>query len=278
MNVKILVAMHKSGFMSMHKQYLPVHVGSSISNEKLLIQTDNTGDNISRKNGSYCELTALYWAWKNLKDIDIIGLCHYRRYFNFYDAEQWPIENREETDFERFALDIPVGKLKSVNKGKIIVPAPWFFKDTLHSQFCQNHSYHDYDALRNIVLSVNDKYSEAFCNVMEKGIKLHPFNMFIMRWCDFDDMCSWLFDLLEKYEQVTDVSCYSMEQKRLYGFVSERLLNVWYLANEKKLIEVPVTMFADGAGIGMSKFNYLKDGLKCSLSRFILDRRMQKFW
>lgn len=33
---------------------------------------DNTGDNISLRNPNYCELTGLYWAWKNLK-CDYIG-------------------------------------------------------------------------------------------------------------------------------------------------------------------------------------------------------------
>ena len=34
-----------------------------------------TGDHISSKNPNYCELTGLYWAWKNL-DCEYIGLCH----------------------------------------------------------------------------------------------------------------------------------------------------------------------------------------------------------
>ena len=47
---------------------------------------DNTGDNISVKNKSYCELTTQYWAWKNT-DYDYYGFCHYRRYFSFSDKE-----------------------------------------------------------------------------------------------------------------------------------------------------------------------------------------------
>ena len=43
-------------------------------------QKDNTGENISAKNPMYCELTGLYWAWKNL-DADYLGLVHYRRHF-----------------------------------------------------------------------------------------------------------------------------------------------------------------------------------------------------
>ena len=61
--------------------FLPIQVGRAISSVDLGIQGDDTGDNISWKNRNYCELTALYWAWKNLKEVDIIGLCHYRRYF-----------------------------------------------------------------------------------------------------------------------------------------------------------------------------------------------------
>ena len=48
------------------------------------ILQDNTLDNIASKNDNYCELTACYWLWKNWSDSDYIGLCHYRRYFNFF--------------------------------------------------------------------------------------------------------------------------------------------------------------------------------------------------
>ena len=82
MNCKILVCCHKDDIYVNQEPYLPLQVGKALSDLDLGLLGDNTGDNISVKNKSYCELTGLYWAWKNLKGIDVIGLCHYRRYFD----------------------------------------------------------------------------------------------------------------------------------------------------------------------------------------------------
>ena len=80
MNVKVIVAAHKPYQMPQDEIYLPVHAGCE-GKESIGFQGDNTGDNISLKNPFYCELTCLYWAWKNL-GCDFIGLVHYRRYFS----------------------------------------------------------------------------------------------------------------------------------------------------------------------------------------------------
>ena len=86
--VKILVAIHKPDKVYGDKVYMPIQVGKSLSEFNLGFQGDNTGDNISEMNSMFCELTAHYWAWKNLKDVDYIGLCHYRRYFDIIITEE----------------------------------------------------------------------------------------------------------------------------------------------------------------------------------------------
>ena len=82
---KILVCCHKPDKFICDDIYMPIHVGKANSKMNLGIQGDDTGDNISSENSHFCELTGLYWAWKNLQNVDYIGLCHYRRYFNFND-------------------------------------------------------------------------------------------------------------------------------------------------------------------------------------------------
>ena len=79
MDIKILVAAHKPYRMPEDEIYFPIHVGKTGKTEIGFIG-DDTGENISDRNPSYCELTAAYWAWKNLK-ADYVGLVHYRRHF-----------------------------------------------------------------------------------------------------------------------------------------------------------------------------------------------------
>ena len=78
MIIQIIVATHKKYSMPSNSLYLPLHVGAAL-HAPLPYTGDNTGQNISDRNKTFCELTGLYWAWKNL-DADAIGLCHYRRY------------------------------------------------------------------------------------------------------------------------------------------------------------------------------------------------------
>lgn len=71
--VKILVACHKPGEVYHDDVYIPMHVGRAVSkfkDEMADMLGDDTGDNISEKNAKYCELTAQYWAWKNLHDVE----------------------------------------------------------------------------------------------------------------------------------------------------------------------------------------------------------------
>ena len=79
----ILVCAHKPDRCLLHEPYMPIQVGKAISTVDLGFAGDDTGDNISDKNRSFCELTAHYWAWKNLGEADYVGLSHYRRYFDF---------------------------------------------------------------------------------------------------------------------------------------------------------------------------------------------------
>ncbi|MBO7422070.1 MAG: DUF4422 domain-containing protein, partial [Oscillospiraceae bacterium] len=38
---------------------------------------------------------------------------------------------------------------------------------------------------------------------------------------------AWLFDILSGLEEVLDISAYSKNDQRVFGFVGERLLDVW---------------------------------------------------
>lgn len=79
MDTRIYVMTHKAIEPISNDIYLPLHVGKK-GKEDLGYPGDDTGDSISEKNNHYCELTGLYWIWKNVR-CDIVGICHYRRFF-----------------------------------------------------------------------------------------------------------------------------------------------------------------------------------------------------
>ena len=70
--------------------------------------------------------------------------------------------------------------------------------------------------------------------------KGHRFNLFVMRRAAFDEYCAWLFDILFELERRLDISAYSPNDARVFGFVGERLLDVWLGARGVRFAELPV--------------------------------------
>ena len=248
MEVKILIACHKPAQCPPEDCFLPIHVGRAGSSLELGFQGDDEGDNISAKNFCYCELTGQYWAWKNLKDADIVGLCHYRRYFDFHGQcirflpdTSFPVSAIEELDFS-----IDTKTIDEVLRGKVVVPKALPWNATLRQQYCDGHVSDDFRKLEEIVRTTQPaNYVEAFKRELEEGYRLRPYNMMVMRRQDFDAYCAWLFDILSRVESVVDISGYTVYQRRIFGFMAERLLGVWLRAEKKQLIERPVIFLDD---------------------------------
>lgn len=233
MNIKILVATHKPYWMPEDDIYMPIHVGAEGKvDEKgdplnLGYIKDNTGENISDKNKNYCELTGLYWAWKNL-NADFIGLAHYRRHFTVKkgkDKRTLPITRNELEPF--------------LNKYDVILPKKRnYFIETNYNQYIHAHHKEDLDTTRAILTEKYPEYIEAYDSSMKKTSG-HRFNMFIMSKDIFKKYCEWLFDILFELENRLDISSYSINDSRVFGFVSERLLDVWIITNNITYKELP---------------------------------------
>lgn len=239
-DIKIIIATHKSYQMPKDSMYLPIHVGAE-GKADLGYLKDNSGDNISEKNANYCELTGLYWAWKNL-DADYIGLAHYRRHFCLKSSkgDKWQkILTKEQLE--------PL-----LQKHNIILPNPRnYFIETNYDQYVHAHHAEDLDTTRQILQERYPDYLPIYDDYMKRTIG-HRFNMFIMKKEIFDAYCSWLFEILFELEKRLDISDYSKNDARVFGFVSERLIDVWIENNKLSYLEMPVEF--------MEKENWLKKG------------------
>jgi hypothetical protein len=265
-NIKILVCCHKKSFYAKDYPYLPIQVGKSISNLDLGIQGDNEGPNISQKNKTYCELTAIYWAWKNLKSAEYIGLCHYRRYFDFHHQCKKgfrPTCFPEKEGIEKLDLNIPLKEIGSLGDSKIILSRPESCSTNLFMQYCTYHFSDDLRILGSVIKEFSPNIYSAFKTVMYHQNMLSPYNMFIMSRVNFDEYCNWLFFILAELEKRVHIEYYSDFNKRIFGFMGERLLNVWIKWKGIKPIYRPIIMLSDSKNdnIIVSYLKYIKHKL-----------------
>ena len=224
MDTRIYVCTHKQYAKPEDPLYRSLHVGCAIS-EDLGYEGDNTGDHISERNKSFCELTGLYWIWKNVQ-CDIVGICHYRRYFMEDDA---------------FLTKGRIEELLSAEYDTILPTSSFTHYKNTREHYAHEHFEKDLLILRDILADLSPDSLTAFdltlnCNLMS------AWNMLITRKKIFDEYCSWLFPILFEAEKRIDISSYDTFQGRLFGYLSERLIRVFFLDHTYRIFEQEVQL------------------------------------
>lgn len=231
MQVKVYVMTHKK--YDQLKKYLDdsyvfMQLGSAINpriNEYLT--DDHKTDSISHKNPYYSELTGLYHIYKHTTD-RFVGLIHYRRFFSG-------------KRFSIFSYKALTGRQieKHLLNHDIILPKKTRFRMSLYENYKHNHYIKDIELTRSVIEKLYPNYLKSFNQHMQ-GKKAYIANMFIGKKDIIDQYSKWLFDILFELEKLVDISSYDTYQKRIYGFISERLFNVWLDNHILKIKEIPI--------------------------------------
>lgn len=223
--VEIYVATHKE-FKLLGKKdiYIPIQGGAELyPNERFGYLQDNIGDNISNKKENYNELTSMYWAWKN-SNADIKGLCHYRRYFTKSNVNIDP----------KYIIDKQT-ILDTMKEYDAILPIPFFHDGYTNYEYCLRGSVREKDLkeLRNVIEEINPEYLESYDIVMKRSFAFYC-NALIAKKEVFDEYSLWLFNILDELEKRVDLIGYSEDEIRIFGYMGELLLNVWFYKNNIK--------------------------------------------
>lgn len=267
--IKILIATHKEAEFPQNEIFLPIQVGKKNAKVKINIQGDDEGENISEKNPQYCELTAIYWAWKNLKEYEYIGLFHYRRYISFekttfitrvvrnvkYYISKFPMNiiypgdnyihwSSIETNFTKqkqyFSNDFPNEMKLSLGSNEIYAIKKIKFSNTNIKTFWSTAvSLVVMNILETIISDKFPLYLNSYRKQMQ-GNEIHPCNIFIFKKYIFEEYSEFVFSTLSELEaSLLNVNITPLP--RTVGYVGEVLTSTFILykiANGHKIKEL----------------------------------------
>ncbi len=187
-----------------------IQVGAALTKERICGLTDDTGENISERNRQFCELTALYWIWKNAGQ-DIVGLEHYRRHFLL--QEDWYQRMRD-------------------NHVDVILPTPLYVAPSLAQNYRDRHVAADWDFMMDYLKRIYPGDFKEAVSFFDANL-YSPCNMFIMKKEILDELCTWLFPILfvcAEHGRERD----DPYQNRYPGFLAERLMTFFFEKNRKQ--------------------------------------------
>lgn len=229
MNSHIYIMTHKTFTPPSDSTYLPLHVGSALGQELGYLR-DDSGENISALNPFYGELTGMYWLWHNCPNVDIVGTCHYRRYFI---NESQALLNAN--DCERILSDYDV-----------IAPKKMDAEQPYLATFAESHNVEDLLLVADAIEKLYPEYGPAFEEAMQSNLYFYG-NLLVMKKDLYDKYCEWLFTLFAEVGEHLHLENYDNYHKRIFGFLSENLISVFILSNQLKVYECPVILTSEKA-------------------------------
>lgn len=194
----------------------PVQAGAALTKERVADILDCDGDNISRKNPNYCELTVLYWIWKHCLvcgqewNADYCGLFHYRRWLDI----------REEKMGILLEHDIDV-----------ILPYPTMHEPDIKEHHARYIKESDWKAALQAVGELEPAYYGSYSEIFAQEY-LYNYNILIAKKDILRGYCEWLFPILERTEELSSPRG-NQRSDRYIGYIGENLLTLYFMCRRK---------------------------------------------
>ena len=244
--MSIYIACHKKTYIPSLSLYHPIALGNA--SIEGINTSDNTGDNISLLNPYYCELTATYWLWKNCHD-DFIGLCHYRRYFNFIQLNNSnPLIDCNLTTETRDIINNPLQNEiihSLLDRFDIIVPRTMFVPFNLSYSYNTAHRQREWDSM---MKSINILYGNNR-HGLDIDNRIHIGNMIICKRDIFKMYASQLFFVIDRAFNEIGISepieGARYQPYRYPGYLAERFTTAFINANKLSYYEAQVLNIID---------------------------------
>lgn len=246
-NIKIFISYKDKHTLLKSEILQPIQTGRAIAEEIFEgMIGDDTGDNISKENLRYNELTAQYWAWKNRQEYgnpDFVGFMHYRRHFLFNDSLKLPpttwLNNVKVYIFPKICPQY----IEYINDDSIQSYFPTYDCMVIKPYDVRNIKAR-YQKIRDNYITLKEqegRFYDVFLDVIkelhpdyldeieefDKGTQMYLCNMFVMRKDLFEDYCEFLFSTLKEVDNRIDSTGFSTAKSRFLGFLGEFILSIY---------------------------------------------------
>lgn len=197
---------------------IPIQVGAGLTDIRVAEICDDMGDNISLKNVNYCELTALYWIWKNCLDKEratekkYYGLFHYRRVL---DMSETDIQKMIEHDVD------------------VILPFPMMSEPDIREHHKRYVKESDWEAMLQALKELHPEYAEAYNFIFTQPF-MYNYNIIIAKESVLADYCGWLFPILQRTEELSNPKGWERAD-RYIGYLGENLMTLYFMYHQKDL-------------------------------------------